>query len=265
MANLSEQKKVELLENAVLTGTPEEVTRIMNEHGPFEFTARALGYAARYRDGEMVRSLLAHGATFRYDPSPAFTRKYATKVVISNVYSYQADYSLYILKDHKIDPVPDGVQIPEEEERAKILEVLHEVGESAGMSEGEILFYSILYGDTALREACRKLGICSLSEERAANIRCDLNYAHMDGKDRHFRDEFTWTLRRAKPEDFRRILMDILPLLGDKPMQMMPADLYFQFMDKKQFFTGYCAEGVFELVQKHTNLVDKVSKRDLVY
>ena len=265
MAKLSEQEKVELLENTVLAGTVEEVACVMDEHSPFEFTARALGYAARFRGAEMVRCLLDHGATFAYEPNPAFVKKYATKVAISNIYSYNVDYSLYLLKDQKIDPVPDGAQILDDEERTKIMELLHAEAEKAGVNEADILYFSILYGDTAIREACAKLGICNLSDSRAANIRCDVNYAHMDGLERHFRDGFTWTLRRANSENFKRILMDILPMLGEKQMQMMPADMFFSFQDKKQFFTAYCAEGLFELVLKHTNLVDKVKKWDILY
>ena len=39
MAKLSEQKKIELLENEVLTGTVENTAKIIAEYGPFEFTA----------------------------------------------------------------------------------------------------------------------------------------------------------------------------------------------------------------------------------
>ena len=75
MAKLSEQKKVELLEHTVLTGTAEDVARVFEEHAPFEFTARALGYAARFRGTELVKCLVEHGATFAYDPVPAFVKK----------------------------------------------------------------------------------------------------------------------------------------------------------------------------------------------
>ena len=265
MAKLSEQKKVELLENAVLNGTVEETARIMEEHTPFEFTARALGYAARFRGVEMVKCLIEHGATFAYEAVPAFVKKYATKVAISNIYSYNVDYSLFLLKDQKINPISDSVQILDDTERAKVLELLHTEAEKAAVNEADILYYSILYGDTAIREACTKLGICKLSDSRTANIRCDINYAHMDGLERHFRDEFTWTLRRSDEENFKRILMDILPMLGEKQMQMMPADLFYSIQDKKQFFTAYCAEGMFDLAIEHTNLTEKVKKWDMLY
>lgn len=264
MAKLSELKKVELLENAVLSGSIDETVRIIEEHAPFEFTARALGYAARFCGAEMVKCLLDHGATFAYEAVPAFVKKYATKVVISNFYSYNVNYSLYLLKDRKIDPLPDGVHVLDDTERVRVMELLHTEAEIAAVNEADILYYSILYGDAAIRETCAKLGICNISANRAANIRCDINYAHMDGLDRHFRDEFTWILRRSDEENFKRILMDILPMLGEKQMQMMPADLYFDFTDKKQFFENYCIEGLFEMVAKRTNLLDKVKKWDLV-
>lgn len=265
MAKLSEQKKVELLENEVLTGTVENAAKIIAEYGPFEFTARALGYAARFRGSEMVKCLIDGGAVFTYESSAAFVKKYAVKVLVSNNYSYSRDYSLYLLKDQKIDPEPDGMQLLSDEDRVQVLRLLHANAEQIGFHEGELLLFSILYGDTAIRQACAELGIAALTEKRAANIRCDVNYAHMDGLDRCLRDDFTWSLRRAKPDDFKRILTDILPMLGEKQMQLMPADLYEDITDKKQFFTGYCAEGVFDLVRKHTNLTDKVKKWDMLY
>ena len=140
MAKLSEQKKVELLENAVLNGTVEETARIMEEHTPFEFTARALGYAARFRGVEMVKCLIEHGATFAYEAVPAFVKKYATKVAISNIYSYNVDYSLFLLKDQKINPISDSVQILDDTERAKVLELLHTEAEKAAVNEADILY-----------------------------------------------------------------------------------------------------------------------------
>lgn len=266
MAKLSEQKKVELLENEVLTGTVENTAKIIAEYGPFEFTARALGYAARFRGSEMVKCLIDGGAIFDYEYSAAFVKKYATKVIVSNNCSYRRDYSLYLLKDQKIDPKPDGVQILNDEERVQVLRLLHANAEQIGFHEGEVLFFSIIYGDSAIRQACAELGIAALTEIRAENIRCDINYAHMDALDRCWRDDdFTWPLRRAKPDDFKRILTDILPMLGEKQMQLMPADLYEDYTHKKQFFTGYCAEEVFELARKHTNLTDKVKKWDMLY
>lgn len=265
MAKLSEQKKVELLENEVLTGTVENTAHVIEEYGPFEFTARALGYAARFRGAEMVKCLIDGGATFTYESSAAFVKKYAVKVAVSNNYSYSRDYSLYLLKDQKIDPEPDGVQILSDEDRVQVLRLLHANAEQIDFHEEEVLYFSILYGDTAIRQACAELGIAALTEKRAANIRCDINYAHMDGLNRCLRDEFTRALLRAKPDDFKRILADILPLLGEKQMQLMPGDLYEEFASKKQFLTGYCAEGVFELALKHTNLTDKVKKWDMLY
>ena len=59
MAKLSELKKVELLENAVLAGDIEQVKSLFAEHGSFEFTARALGIACRFIGAEMEKLLLA--------------------------------------------------------------------------------------------------------------------------------------------------------------------------------------------------------------
>lgn len=55
----------------------EGVSRVIEECGPFEFTARAQGGAARFRGAEMVKCLLDYDATFAYDPVSCFVKEAA--------------------------------------------------------------------------------------------------------------------------------------------------------------------------------------------
>ena len=49
MKVLNELQKIQLLENTVLSADIEELRTILETYSPFEFTARALGIAARSR------------------------------------------------------------------------------------------------------------------------------------------------------------------------------------------------------------------------
>ena len=64
---LSAKNCVLLLEQAVIEGTPEELRQVIAQHAPFEFTARALGFAMRYGGEEKVRILAEAGVSFEYD------------------------------------------------------------------------------------------------------------------------------------------------------------------------------------------------------
>ena len=66
MARTERETAVSSLESAVLDGTTEDVANIIEEHAPFEFTARALGLAMRYGGVDKTRLLLDAGATFKY-------------------------------------------------------------------------------------------------------------------------------------------------------------------------------------------------------
>ena len=95
---LNPQEKVELLEEAVLSGTLEDLQNVCKVHGPFEFTARALGMAVRCRTADFTQELLKNGATFAYEASAAFTRKYNCVVKVTNKYSYNVNFALLALE-----------------------------------------------------------------------------------------------------------------------------------------------------------------------
>ena len=79
MAKISEQTKVQLLEEAVLSNDLETVKSLFKEYGNFEFTARALGLACRYAGLEMVELLIKNKSTFEYNKTPAMVKKYQFK------------------------------------------------------------------------------------------------------------------------------------------------------------------------------------------
>ena len=78
MAKISEKKKVELLEHAVVFGTAEDVRAILDQYQPIDFLARALGLAAMCGDLEKVQALVDFGADFGYEDTPTIRSSYGT-------------------------------------------------------------------------------------------------------------------------------------------------------------------------------------------
>lgn len=98
MAKLSEQKKVELLEAAIVANDIETVKSLYAQYTGFEFTARALSMACRVGTPELVQFLCENGATFVYEPTSAFVKKYDCKIATSNRDSYPKNYNRYIAR-----------------------------------------------------------------------------------------------------------------------------------------------------------------------
>lgn len=94
---LSNKEKVFILEANVLQNDVEHVKKLFNEWGPFEFTARALGFATVYSSLEMVKVLVENGATFEYDPTPEIIRDYDV-VYSENGHKFPVNYSKLIAK-----------------------------------------------------------------------------------------------------------------------------------------------------------------------
>ena len=91
-------RKVLLLEEAVMNGTPADVEAVMKTYAPFELTARALGLAARYRGIDYVRVLAEHGASFRFETDSSMIGKYSVcQTTVSG--AYRTEYYLMIVPD----------------------------------------------------------------------------------------------------------------------------------------------------------------------
>lgn len=100
MAKISELKKVQLLEEAILENNFEAVEALFKEHKSFEFTARALGLACRFCGAEMVSLLLKQKASFQYEATAAFVKKYDCRVLllfIIQVNRYVTEHTMDII------------------------------------------------------------------------------------------------------------------------------------------------------------------------
>lgn len=178
---IPQENKADILENAVINGSSEELVKIFKELGYIEMTARALGLACRFRGAETVKALAENGATFKIPKTEDAERRYhcysGTKQ--SN---YRSNYALYLLNISKhikgaccckglklnkqaarrdktfLNQLTDG-------ERAEVLRYLCENAEKLSFSPEETLYYAIFARDEFIASELKKLGV-KLSEKR---------------------------------------------------------------------------------------------------
>lgn len=186
-AKLSTEDAVLLLERTVLTGSKEEIANVIKTHKPFAMTARALGFACRCRDQEIVQLLLNEKASFSYDnrnqitkfglvykPSgKEFIANFALLMAVENVWNpylfgamdkYYAHkkaktvYSPYLKTDKNISPSPEKMKMAPAQARIANLRLL--VAEKLLNDENLnlLLYYAVLEEQAELAEALMELG-----------------------------------------------------------------------------------------------------------
>ena len=159
MAKISDKKKVELLEHAVIFGTVEDVQAVLDQHKAIGFLARALGLAAMCGDLRKVQALVDFGADFGYDDTPAIRSAYGT-VYRSKTAEYYSYYHLLPLYKGQNVEVPmlsanvsqfhfgkydySNVLVTDEDSRYKVVEYLLS-NPSVYFSGEELLYYAILW------------------------------------------------------------------------------------------------------------------------
>ena len=89
-------KKAEILENAVINNSPEEIAEIMKTLGHVEFSARALGTACRFRGLETVKVLAENGAGFAIPKTEEAEKNYCCYVG-KDYDNYRSNFSLCLL------------------------------------------------------------------------------------------------------------------------------------------------------------------------
>ena len=91
-------KKTEILENAVINNSPEEIAGIMKKLGSVEFSARALGTACRFRGLETVKALTENGASFDIPKTEEAEKRYCCYAGM-NYDNYRSNFSLCLLNN----------------------------------------------------------------------------------------------------------------------------------------------------------------------
>ena len=261
MAKISESKKVQLLEEAVLKNNPDEVEALFKEHKVFEFTARALGLACRFCGAEMVNLLLQNKASFKYEETTAFVKKYDCKIKLSNQNSIQRQYELWVLPGTKVEGY--NYSIISDEERTEVLRVLEE--NKAG-DLLEILYYAILYNDQISVSCLNELGIKELSEWRTSMISGNQGYLNWFIWKTLRQEEFQDKLATADKKELLVMLNNYLNAMPVDKIILFPADLVHFVWGKGEvsILNRYCSVELFDFFAKNTNLLERAKKWDIL-
>ena len=259
MAKISELKKVELLEEAVLSNDAEKVKALFKEYGTFEFTARALGFALRFCGPEMTRILIDNGATFNYEMSPAFKRKYKCAIHSSKYYDAPVVYSCLIFPAYEVNGYNREI-VPDEERKEEV----HILNEKSDCNLQQLLYYSIIYDDEPVFESLKDLGTNSLS-----SYWTDIMGGNMSAFHRYNREQFQdrvlglgWRNNVTEEQTVRK-MKNLLECMDEEKILLFPSDFYHSF-DKK-FYKKYCSETMFDFFIRNTNMAERVKKYDIIY
>lgn len=162
---LSEQKKVLLLEETILSGDMEKLEEVLTGCKEFEFMGRALGLACRYGSLEMVRRLVKAGFSFDLGYTAKLTAKYDTYTVYRGFFGQKTVYHHfeYLLTE---DDLTNGERIGD---LRNIRHLLFTDGERPPIPEAERLeILRYLSHCKQTRCDCHKLLRSAVMEEKTA-------------------------------------------------------------------------------------------------
>ena len=172
--------KLETLENAVLTKTPQEISAIYKQLGELMNTARALGLACRFRGLPYVKALVEGGASFAYTRPPHgtyYTIYYwlapleMTKAMRCAAFMDVRDgFFTNTVRNTSIrrEEIKTFIALPLEE-RTKIVRYLCENRERIALDIDELLFYSIISGTKGITKILKEYG-AKISEARTKEL-----------------------------------------------------------------------------------------------
>ena len=264
MAKLSDLKKVEMLEAAVLSGDIEQVKSILDQQKPIEFTAKAIGLACRFIGAEMVEALLDGGASLNFALTPNLKRKYDCKISINNYDDMKIDFTWYLFPVFKVEGYDK--EVISDKERRKVLKVLFEKN---ACDFSEVLYYSILYDDTAIREELTNLGVSELSEYRTDIVAGRVPINRMDSYGRYDKREFQELISMADDNTLLSMLKGFLECMKVDKIMFFPSDYYApdysSFPSKNVFVSRFCSTTLFDFFVQNTNMVEKAKKWDMLF
>ena len=252
-AKLGKLEKVKVLEETIIKNNLKEVQQIVRECAPFEFTARALGYACLIGNLDIIKLLLKNGASFNYKDDTATKRNYKTSYK-SSTKSFLANYSLYIADTGKNiildspetsarnlhfaqpDMYPDAYN--SYESRALIAEYLL-TQKKADFDAGNALYYSILWDCEPVAKVLSENGIHFTDET--------IEFLSTMSRS-PYKAEFVETIINYDVKTCAKVLKSICEQLDYVNKKLMLGNDVFE---KKQ--SVFLDSAVFEILMKHAD------------
>jgi len=262
MAKLSESKKVELLEAAVLEGNIEKVRSLFAEHGSFEFTARALGIACRFFGAEMVKCLIDGGASFAYTASGSMVRKYKCTYSINSrsecnlAYTYECHLvgeSIGLDKEHA------SMQPLSAADRAGIVRMLCETREKTNVNLPEMLYHAVMNREWEIVSALKECGVVRLPNFRIAQL---VSQRGATANEQHESWAFSRRLSAMDESDMLRAIRELSAAANGGRLYLANDDVIDVRWNEPDRLKGiWFTAGMFEAALECTNLLDRIQKK----
>ena len=247
--------KKELLENAVLTGTPQEVAEILKNRYKGMNVYGELAFACRFRGIEFVKAFVESGVTM-----PNVWRRYGsyywlsllnisadlTPAKLTHRARCQVSDKTSMIKDKKTGEEKSFKMISEKR-RVEIIRYLMQNVNIDCFDPGELLFYSIMGGDKNMTAALREMGV-TFSEKRITALTGGRKVFERTEFLRLFND----ILYDGKSSDFTEILRNIVKEIGEKKLRFSKELFFWNFdSDPRIYWIKYFDPEIFGLIMEH--------------
>lgn len=215
----------QILDDAVLNGSPEDVTALCHRLTKGENSCRALGLACRFRGLEYVKALVKGGATFKYTRPEGqggyyaiyywlaplnMTKALRTCFFVNSDACFSEEISLTSFRDASFKVYHT---LPTEE-RVKIVRYLCENSERLKIDPGELLYYAIISNSREITAVLKGYG-AAFSEKRITML--------TEG-DRSFeRQEFGYMTENLDDDEYIEVMQNIISEVGGKTLHYTDA------------------------------------------
>lgn len=295
--NISEKKKSKMLEDAVLTQSPEEVATLYAQLGQVENTARALGLACRFSGLAHVKVLVEGGANFSCVQHEGEISYYPIHYWLSPLEMNNILRRASFL-DGRDPCFTNSVTVDKKtmhvlpvEQRAEIVNYLYQYRKKVGLDAGELLYYTIMSNTKQILKVLKEYGV-KLSDQRitmiAENGRSfewmefssmqeyirDAEYIEilgnlaqeMDGRTFHYTDSIYWQNYNSYRKQFRLYNPDIFQfiLAHFNQKKMNKAKIMKGAIDQNSVIClEICAEnGWLDMPRKRDEMIKYASEND---
>lgn len=177
---MTEDEKIQRLERAVISKSPEEIKRCYEESGEVSFTAYALGLACRYRGLDTVKALAECGANFRYSDEADLTDdEMRFSYYKRSAGKFVPDCSLMLMESSNLGLIklPDDLEILPVSERARVLGYLCDNAEKTGLDMQKLLYFSIIEGNRDFYYVLKRYG-AEIPQKSRLFFKNACNFAH---------------------------------------------------------------------------------------
>ena len=229
----SQKQKREILEEAILTQSPEEVAALYMQLGQVKNTARALGIACRFGGLEHVKVLVEGGANFTYE-KPKDEEGYFLSLIYYWLLLLELNETLrsaYFI-DRRDSCFTNIVTINKKnihvlpmEQRAEIVKYLYKYREKVCLDVEELLYYAIISDSKQIIKVLKEYGV-KFSKQRITMLA-------ENGRSFEWM-EFSYMIRNLNDKKYIEIVGNVVKEMGGKTLHYTDS-IYWANCNHKQF------------------------------